>query len=130
MKRTMLVLIAVTLAVSIVYAQKEPQGDEYKQWMQDVRQSVRGFNNAYTDMNMANATEAVDILVDRFGKMEAHWDAKEIEDATEMSKQSKEYMIEAQGKMRLNDIAYALNLLELARRNCSSCHQKYRPPSP
>jgi len=130
MKRTMLVLIATILAVGIVYAQKEPQGDEYKQWMQDVRQGIRGFINAYNDMNMANATEAVDILADRFGKMEAHWNTKGIEDATEMSKQSKEYMIEAQAKMKLDDVAYALNLLELARRNCSSCHQKYRPPSP
>ena len=130
MKRTMLVLIAMILAVSIVYAQKEPQGDEYKQWMQDVRQSIRGFTNAYNDMNMANATEAVDVLVDRFGKMETHWEAKGIEDAAAMSKESKEFMVDAQGKMKLNDVAYALNLLELARKNCSSCHQKYRPPSP
>ncbi len=128
MKRTMLVLIAMILAVSIVYAQKEPQGDEYKQWMQDVRQSIRGFNNAYNDMNMANATEAIDILADVYGKMEAHWDSQE--DKEDAVAWSKEYMVQAQGKMKLNDVAYAMNLLELAQKNCRSCHQKYRPSSP
>jgi cytochrome c556 len=130
MKRTMGVLVAMVLAVGIVYAQKAPQGEEYEQWMKDVRQSIRGFNNAYTDMNMANATEAIDILAETFGKMEAHWESQGKEDAVTWSKESKGHMVEAQGKMKLNDIAYALNLVELAQRNCRSCHQAYRPPAP
>lgn len=126
MKQAMVIMMAMILTISVVYAQNEPQGDEYKQWMQDVRQSIRGFNTAYTNMNMANANESVDILADIFGKMEAHWTAKEVEDATDWSRQSKELMIEAQSKMKLNDIAYALNLLQLAQKNCSNCHEKYR----
>ena len=129
MKKTILVLTTTIIAASLVYAQKEPQGDIYRQWMQDIRQSIRGFNNAYNDMNMDNATEAVEILADRFGKMEEHWETKGIDDAAEMSSQSKDYMIEAQRKMKLTDIAYALNLIELAQRNCRNCHGKYRPPS-
>ncbi len=130
MKRTVLILIAMVLAVGIVYAQKAPQGEEYQQWMQDVRQSIRGFNNAYTDMNMANATEAIDILAESFAKMETHWEGQGKEDATGWAKESKDHMVDAQAKMKLNDIAYALNLLELAQRNCRSCHQAYRPPAP
>lgn len=130
MKRTILITIAMVLAVGIVYAQKAPQGEEYQQWMKDVQQSILGFNNAYNDMNMANATEAIDILADTFGQMETHWEEQGKEDAVGWAKESKDHMVEAQGKMKLNDIAYALNLLELAQRNCRSCHTAYRPPAP
>lgn len=126
MKQAIVIVMAMILTIGFVYAQSEPQGEEYKQWMQDVRQSIRGFNSAYTNMNMGNANEAVNILADIFGKMEAHWAAKEVEDATDWSRQSKELMVEAQNKMKLNDIAYALNLLQLAQKNCSNCHEKYR----
>jgi hypothetical protein len=36
---------------------------------------------------------------------------------------------EAQGKMKLKDIAYSLNLLQLAQKNCKSCHNVYKAPA-
>ena len=128
MKRTTLILIALVLAVGIAYAQKAPQGDEYKQWMQDVNQNNRAFTDAYNEMNMSDATGAIDALVALYTKMEAHWAAQEEkDDAVGWSTMAKEAMTEAQQKMRLNDIAYSLNLLEKAQTTCQPCHQAYRP---
>lgn len=128
MKRTILILTVMVVAVGIVYAQQAPQGDAYKQLMQDVNANTRGFSAAYNEMNMAGASEAIDTLLDRYTKMEEHWAAQEDKnDAVEWSAMAKEAMTEAQQKMRLNDIAYALNLVERTQTTCGPCHEAYRP---
>lgn len=127
MRRTILLLTSILLMFGVVFAQKQPQGDEYKAWMKDVQANVRAFNEAYNSMNMANAREAINNLFTLFSKVEEHWKKAQKSDAVGWAKDARERFQDAQDKMKRDDIAYALNLLQLAQRNCKSCHDQYRP---
>ena len=127
-------IIAVAAAVAMTglvvgQGDRPPQGDEYKGWMTDINSSVTNFTNAYNTMDMNAATNAIDNLQFLFKKVEDHWTKQNKADTVKWAKESREFMEQAQGKMKLKDIAYSLNLLQLAQKNCKSCHTVYKAPA-
>lgn len=130
MKRTIPVLIVILITAGIVFGQKVSQGDEFKKWMQDIQSQVRAFTDAYNAMDMKKGAAAIDALEKDFEQVEAHFQKAQKPDAVKWAKDAKERFQEAQGKMKRDDITYSLNLLQLAQKNCKSCHDVYRPAAP
>lgn len=130
MKRTAFVLIACMFTAAILLAQTKPsQGEDFKKWMQDIQAQVRNFNDAYAAMDMTKASTAIDALHKDFEQVEAHFQKAQKTDAVNWAKDARTRLAEAQGKMKRNDIAYSLNLLQLAQKNCKSCHDVYKAPA-
>lgn len=122
-----IVLATVAALTGLVLGQERPpQGDEYKSWMTDIQSGVQNFTNAYNSMDMNAATNSIDNLQFLFKKVEDHWTKQNKTDAIRWAKETREYMEQAQGKMKLKDIAYSLNLLQLAQKNCKACHGVYK----
>lgn len=127
MKRMLFVVGALALTAGLLLAQKEPQGDEFKAWMKNIQAQMQAFNQAYTAMDKQKASAAIDALKADFQKVQAHWEKKSKADAINWSKEFVGYMDQAQAKMKRDDIAYALNLVQLGQKNCKACHDLYRP---
>lgn len=127
MKRTIPVLIVTLITASIVFGQKVSQGDEFKKWMQDIQAQVRTFTDAYNAFDVKKGSAAIDALEKDFEQVEAHFNKAQKPDAVKWAKDAKDRFKEAQDRMKRDDITYALNLLQLAQKNCKSCHDVYRP---
>ncbi|MBI4473964.1 MAG: hypothetical protein HY646_14950 [Acidobacteria bacterium] len=128
MKRTAFILIACALTAGILLAQRPSQGEEYKKWMQDAQAQVRAFTEAYNSMDIAKASAAIDALQKDFALVEQHFQKAQKADAVAWAKDVRLKMEDAQVKMKLKDISYSLNLLELAQKNCKACHAVYKAP--
>lgn len=127
MKRTFVVLIAMFITAGILYGQKVSQGEEFKKWMQDIDAQVKNFNAAYAAMDKPKAALSIDALAKDFENVEAHFTKAQKADAINWTKDARNRFKEAQDRMKREDIAYALNLLQLAQKTCRSCHDVYRP---
>ena len=127
MKRMFVVLIAVFVMASILYGQKAPQGEEFKKWMQDIDAQVKNFIAAYDAMDMAKAASSIVALGKDFENVEAHYAKAQKADAINWTKDVRQRVEEAKDRMKRQDIAYALNQVQLAQKTCQSCHDVYRP---
>jgi cytochrome c556 len=128
MKRTLLVLILCMFTAVIQLAQRPPQGEEFKKWMQDIQSQLQAFTEAYNSMDVAKASTAVNALQKDFAMVEAHFQKAAKADAVNWAKDSRLRMEDAQTKLRYKDIAYSLNLVQLAQKNCKACHDVYKAP--
>lgn len=129
MKRTIVVLIAILIMAGILLGQKVSQGDEFKKWMQDINANVKNFTDAYNAFDKPKAALAIDALQKDFEQVEAHFQKAQKADAVKWAKDAKDRFKDAQDRMKREDIAYALNLLQLAQKNCKSCHDVYKAPA-
>ncbi len=127
MKRTFVVLIAVFVMCSILYGQKAPQGEEFKKWMQDIDAQMKNFIAAYDGMDMAKASSSIAALQKGFENVETHYAKAQKADAINWTKGVRTRLDEASDRMKRQDIAYALNMVQLAQKTCKSCHDVYRP---
>jgi cytochrome c556 len=128
MKTTVFLQIACVLTAGILFAQRPSQGEEFKKVMLDVQAQVKNFTEAYNAMDMNKASAAIDALHKDFEQVEVHFQKAQKADAVNWAKDAKTRFAEAQAKMKRKDIAYSLNLLELAQKNCKACHDAYKAP--
>ncbi len=126
MKRMFVVLITVIVMTSILYAQKVPQGEEFKKWMQDIDTQVKNFTAAYESMDLAKASASISALEKDFENVDTHFSKAQKADAVKWSKETRARLGEAGDKLKRQDISYALNLVQLNQKTCKSCHDVYR----
>lgn len=128
MKRMLVVLTAIFIVAGILYGQKVSQGEEFKKWMQDIDAQVKNFNVAYAAMDKPKAAASIDALAKDFENVEAHFAKFQKADAVNWTRDARNRLKEAQDRMKREDIAYALNLVQLVQKGCKSCHDVYRLP--
>jgi len=94
--------------------------------MQDIQAQVNAFMDAYSKLDPAKASAAVDALQKDFALVEQHFQKAQKTDAAAWAKDARVRMEDAQTKMKHKDITYSMNLLQLAQKNCKSCHDVYK----
>ena len=131
MKRLLLLALATAVMTGVLLGQKAPQGDEYKGWMKGIQTNVKNFTDAYMQMDVKTARGAAEALIENFTKVEEHWKKQNKTDAVAWAKDAKDKLSEAVEKLKRDDMAYALNLLQLVQaKDCRGCHDQYRPAPP
>ncbi len=126
LRRSLLAAALVALLALPAIAQQAMSEENYDAAMKQVRATFGGVRDQVEAEAGADVAAAGKELAELFEKVEAFWEAREVESAIEISAGARDAALELQKAGETGNFEAAGEAFQLLRATCRGCHGQYR----